>query len=594
VTRRVLHGGLACLALVVFGLLLFIGAIRADPGVVTGRSDLEVLRRWFATGVLSDNVDDPSHLTKTGYLLYLRAALPHAGAEAWENRRFLLLNAGWIFLGVAAAAIALGRRFGPLASLFFLLGILACPPIRDSADHVTSEPVAIGLSLLVAAALVLTRTGTAWPRLLLGVAAGWIALLRPNTGLILLLVAIITAGSGSKRATSVLAILGGFALCLGISWTLPGRPGGGLSRVILWGTADYYWKPDVGGWPVGATPQDTSQLQMAKAKQRWSTFLLGQNGTRRRSLLWRMGHGLLSTEELPNRWLSARYAAADRFARKWWWVIAAAIAGACACAAIAGRNEWRFAPAAILAACLGQSLLLGADPRLDLPFLPLILLGLAAAWPAVGPDRGAIAGALLAAAAVVLFCFRVPDVAAFDFARIQGTGHRIEQALPATAFPPAGAAFVHFRLLQEPPLALGFSVFGNGELLLRREPGDPSPWPASFRAKLGPSGTDRARQRGLDLRIEIEGPDSADAFVYYPVAPPALGGRSSIDGQRAIPSGFGGTTEGGLPVWVTPDPSGTRARSSSVNDGKSVSTRRRKAESIAKFGPNADSVKASA
>ena len=586
-TRRVLYGALACLALLVFGVLLFIGAIRADPGVATGRADFEVLRQWVATGALSDNADDPSHLTKTGYLLYLRAALPHAGAEAWENRRFLLLNAGWIFLGVAAAAIALGRRFGPLASLVFLLGILACPPIRDCADHVTSEPVAIGLSLLVAAALVLAPTGTLWPRMLLGVAAGGIALLRPNTGLVLLLVAIITAGQGPKRATSILATLGGFALCLGMSWTLaratslPGRPGGGLSRVILWGTADYYWKPDVGGWPVGATPQETSRLQMAKAKQRWSAFFLDQNGTRRRSLLWRLGHGLLSAEELPPRWPSAAYAAADRLARKWWWAVAAGIVGAAAGVAIAGRNEWRFAPAAILAACLGQSLLLGADPRLDLPFLPLILLGLAAAWPTARPDRGGIAAVFLGAAAVVLLCIRVPDVAAFDFARIQGPRHRIEQTLPATAFPSAGAAIVHFRLLQEPPLALGFSVFGNGELLVRRAPGDPSPWPASFRAKLGQSGTDRARQQGLDLRIEIEGPESADAFVYYPVAPPALGGRSSIDGQRAIPSGFGGTTEGGLPVWITPDTSEPRARSNSVNDGKSVSTRRRKAESIA-------------
>ena len=99
VTPRVLYGALAFLALVLFGSLLFIGAIRADPGVAAGRADLEVLRQWVASGVLSDNSADPSHLTKAGYLLYLRAALPHAGADEGENRRFLLLNAGWIFLG---------------------------------------------------------------------------------------------------------------------------------------------------------------------------------------------------------------------------------------------------------------------------------------------------------------------------------------------------------------------------------------------------------------------------------------------------------------------------------------------------------------
>ncbi len=135
-TRRVLYGLLASLALVLFGSLLFIGALRADPGVAGGRADLEVLRQWLASGVLSDNSGDPSHLTKVGYLVYLRAALPHAGADQGENRRFLLLNAGWIFLGVASAAIALGRRFGSPASLFFLLGVLACPTVRDCADYV--------------------------------------------------------------------------------------------------------------------------------------------------------------------------------------------------------------------------------------------------------------------------------------------------------------------------------------------------------------------------------------------------------------------------------------------------------------------------
>ncbi|HVQ54647.1 MAG TPA: hypothetical protein VMT25_05685, partial [Thermoanaerobaculia bacterium] len=582
-TPRVLSGTLACLALVLFGSLLFIGATRADPDVAAGRPDLEVLRQWVASGVLSDNSADPSHLTKAGYLLYLRATLPHAGADEGENRRFLLLNAGWILLGVASAAGALGRRFGSPASLFFLLGILACPAVRDCADYVTSEPITIGLSLLVAAVLVAAPSRSVRPAILVGVAAGLIALLRPNTGAVVLLIAFLTASAGPKRMTSILVTTGGFAACLGVLWMLshtthlPLAPlGGESSRVILWGTADYYWKPDVGGWPVGATPQETARLQITKAKQRWSAFLHGPGESRNRSLLWRVGHGLLSTEELPPRWRSARYAAADRLGRKWWWALAAAIVGASAGAAIAGRNEWRFVPAAVLAACIGQSLLFGADPRLNLPFLPLILLGLAAALPTARPDRRAVAGAVLGAAAVVLLCIRVPDVAAFDFARIAGPRHSIEQTIPASAFPPAGSALVHFRLLQEPPLALGFSVFGNGALILRRDPGDTSPWPASFRAALGERGTDLAGRKGLRIRIEIEGSDpSGGAFVYYPVVPPALGGRSAIDGREEIPSGFGETTEGGLPVWITRDTGDPRAKSSSVKAGKSVSTRRR-------------------
>lgn len=41
-----------------------------------------------------------------------------------------------------------------------------------------------------------------------------------------------------------------------------------------------------------------------------------------------------------------------------------------------------------------------------------------------------------------------------------------------------------------------------------------------------------------------------EAFIYYPTVPPLLGGNSTIDGSRVLESGYGGTTSGGIPIWV--------------------------------------------
>ena len=572
------------------GLLLLFGAVRADPGISTGRADLVVLRQWADSGRLSDNPEDPSHLTKPGYLIYLRAVLPHAGADSRENRRFLLLNAAWILLGVAGASAALARRFGPAAALLFLVGILALPTVRDCADHLTNEPLAIGLSLLVAAGIVLTPSERPWVGSLLGGAAGFVALIRPNLGMALLVIAAIAGATRTRRWSSVGAATCGFLVCLGLLG-LVGRKaalalnplGGEISRVVLWGTADYYWKPDVGGWPRGETAAQTTRLQLARARDRWTTLLATRGENRTRSLVWRASHGLLSAEELPGRWRSAAYMSADRLARKWWWALASILVGASFGAAIAGRNAWRFVSATLVLACIGQSLFLGADPRLALSLLPLLMLSLAAALPAAQVSPGALIVALAASLLVAFTCIRMPDVAAFDFALVTGPRGRIEQTVSASALPAGGPASLHFRLLQESPTA-GISVFANDELVLHRDPAESSSWPAVFSTPLSEEVIARGRRDGLRLRIEIEAPASAeDAFLYYPVSPPVLGGRSLVDGQAALPSGFGGRTEGGLPVWITSAPSmpTPRVQRMSRKAGNSATARRRNAASNA-------------
>jgi hypothetical protein len=159
--------------------------------------------------------------------------------------------------------------------------------------------------------------------------------------------------------------------------------------------------------------------------------------------------------------------------------------------------------------------------------------------------------ALAVIVVVLLFVHRVPDVATCDFVLVKGPHRQIAQQVPASAFPERGPSAVHFRLLQEQPCVLGISAYSGGRILLRREPADSSPWPAVFTVPLTERDTAQARREGLELRIETDGPDSSsEAFVYYPVIPPILGGRSSVDGQDHPPSGFGGETVGGLSAWV--------------------------------------------
>jgi hypothetical protein len=63
-------------AIFAFAALLYLrGAARADPGVAAAREDLDLARNWIASGRLSDLAEDPSHLPKPGYLLYLRTVL---------------------------------------------------------------------------------------------------------------------------------------------------------------------------------------------------------------------------------------------------------------------------------------------------------------------------------------------------------------------------------------------------------------------------------------------------------------------------------------------------------------------------------------
>jgi hypothetical protein len=555
-----LETGAALLLFALTAALYAAGAVRADPGIGVARSDLEVLRHWKESGRIEDLAGDPSHLPKSGYLIYLRAMLPHEGTDAGEVRRFLAVNAIAVLCGLGAAALALARRSGPRAAILFLLFGLLYLPARDSADYVGSEPLAIGLALLFFAVLV-----GAWPvgprrAILLGFACAPILLLRPNLGWVLLAASLVAIGSGRlRRLASVAVLLAGFfagsalLILTGRATGLPTNPFAvNTSKAFLWGTADYYWSPDVGGWPVGKTSEESARLQMEKTRERWKELVTRRNADMARLLLWRATHALLSCEELPSRWSDRGYLLADGFLREWWWLAAAGLFGAAVAFGGPGSGEFRFVPLLLLVACIAQGIVFGADPRLSLPFVPLVALSLAASRPGRF-TAGRTAAGLLAAAMLFSAAVAVPDTANSDFAVLRGPGRRLEQVIAASRFPASETATLHLRLVKPDGIGLGLLIKGNGELLYERAPEDFSATPAYLSLVLRGPALSRARLQGLKLEAATFGASrAADAFFYFPATPPVFRPACLMDGSEDLTSGYGGTTRGSVPAWIHP------------------------------------------
>jgi len=541
-----------------YAAILAVGATRASPGIDVAANDLTILQRWQSEGRLTSHPTDSSHLTKPGYIAVLRLLLPSRGASASENRRFLFVNAAFLLAGAGFLGSALARHVGPSSGFFFLAFLVLLLPLRDGADYVGSEAIASGLAMLAAAFWILGRSGgRAWLSAA-GVVGALLTTIRPNVGLLLVALALALGGgelrpkisprtAGLAFGATLVALLALLRAAGDRTHTLEET-----SRTALWGTADYYWRFDVGTWPDDPDPLTSTRLQLAKTTARWRASFRPFTENRARSLEWRAFHGLFSADELPPRWRAPRYLAWDAAVRRWWWLGAVLVVALSAGAAVGGRNAHRWTGLLVVAFVVAQSLAFGADPRLALPALPLAGAGVAAALPSFRRSTRSLAVALAVGALLTWRLARIPDVADYDFALVRGPGQTIEELLPPGRVP-AAPRLLHFRLLQEPPFAAGFVASVDGRVVLRRETGDPSPVPAFFTAALTEDEAQRARRSGLRLTLTTLPAANSDSFVYFPASPPALGLSCQVDGSDRIPSAFFGQTRGGWPVWVTPD-----------------------------------------
>jgi len=533
------------------------GAHSTDPGTGVAAFDFTVVRHWQKTGKLEDHPSG-AHLTKPGYLAYLRVTAPSAGESPAENRRFLFLNALWICLGLGLGAWALSRvRSVWIAAGFLAYGLLHTS-LRDSADYFASEPLSAGAGLAFLASLIALRKPRAAAWGLIGAGAALLYLLRPNLGALCfaLAAALVLARPFPKR-TALAALLSGAAIAVVLLVGLAAVTRQGMrplrsdtSKALLWGTADYYWGPDLGPWPQGSAP-DRTRIELERTGDRWRGLLksLPRSSDAIRSLTWRATHLLLSSEQLPPRWSARSWVLLDAASRQLWWC--AAILGACAAvaAAIGGRGEWRWAPVLILGALIAQALAFGSDPRLALPLIPLLALSLAAALPLVRWSRWSVAGAALTALLFLAALRLVPDSANSDFALVRGPGRVIEQVIPGAKVPDWESVVFHARLLEPEGLRIGWEVSANGRVVATKA-ADGAPSRAFLTFALSRPELSEIRRTGLVLRIRTTGDaSSGDAYVYYPIAPGVLDGVSRVDGDERLPSLWSSGIRGGIPIW---------------------------------------------
>jgi hypothetical protein len=549
---------IALLLLLGFELLLFLsGALAASPGVGLAEPDLAIVREWLAGSELSQTTAGPGHFAKPGYLLVLRLALPSGGAADAEVRRLLVLQSLWVWFGIAIAATALWQKGRPGAALSLSALSLLCVSLRDVNDWIAPESLAVGFAFVFAAALVAASEASRAAAALLGASCALFALIRPNVGAALLLVAIVLFASagrnaGRRAASAILAfvLMTGLLALIAKATGLPVDPRAmSASTPLLFGTMDYAWPPDAAFWPPGATPEERARLEREQARDRWTGFVRRFGPDEARFLAWRLSHPILSAEQFPSRWANPLYASASRSLHRWWWIAGILLGSAAAACAGASRSAWRFVPALLVLILAAQGLLFGAETRYALPFWPLLIVGLLLACPDVRVRRRTgilAAGTTLLLAAVLLW--KVPDAAASEYAVVRRE-QVLRQEVPRSRFRGSEGRVVHLRMLAA-PRSVGFEIGDGRSVLARRVPGESAPYPAYVTFAISGEPLKTARRSGLHLQVRCLGDPAGGGFLYFPVVPGLFGRAATIDGDPRLPSGFGGITRGGFPVWT--------------------------------------------
>jgi len=536
------------------GVLYVATAASAPKQSAYGRWDLEILRHWGATGVLAPLPDLPDHLLKPGYIAYLRAI---GGAHPpFPVRRLCTVNALLAVAAFTLLATALGKarrcRAAAAVAVFFLL----YAPLRDSADDLSSElPAAAGLvACLALLVLALERRQRLFP--LIGVLAAAVALVRPNVGELAVVIGVVVAWESSPgwRRTGLLvaSFLAATALAaaLGRIRDMSLNPFSvEASTPLLWGAADYYWKPDVGAWPNGATTAEKSLAERQDARRIWETKLRRWSPDDRRALLWKLGHAVFASDQLPPRWQPPAYMKYDKAVRGWWWLAAILLLSGTAAVAVGGRGPWRLAPAIVATTIVLQGLVFGADPRFALPLIPAWFIVIVLALPETRPTRPALAAGAIAAAGCLALIAAAPDVTSSDDAVVRGP-EPLSFTVPARAFAGAGErATLHVRFLElSQKFDRGLTIESGGRVIASY-PADPGrPYPPFITAIVEGSLLENARRSGLAVDLRPGGADGP--FFYFPVIAPPWSDPGTVRGNAVIESGFGGTTSGGVPFWV--------------------------------------------
>ena len=547
--------GLLFILLAAIGLALYLWPAVTSPVVLwsDSKTDLEWAKRGLgifrpvpqpATGALD-------HQPKPAYLLFLRGVM-RASPEEEETRVIVIVQSLLLWGAIVGSSLWLARRTSPARALAFMAIAFTFLRLRDASSAVMPEALAVVLMLPLTAAF-LAPPRRVMPFALLGLSTAILFYVRPNCGAAMFLLGIV-ALAADRRGRSLLAFAAGFALLV-VPVALATRPAPrddpfhGLGYQILEASADYYWTPSLGAWPSANSPRETALAEIRLARENWSWTLAGHGADLRRELLWRSLHGLFGTEFYDARWSEPylRLTTASRVISPFFILAAVGIL------LVPWRRNERSATAMgwfLLALILGQSLLLGSNPRYVLPFLPvLFLLAIAAAGPSLftGAGRKLTAIAIFGLGIALLAGAR--HVLNREWGQVESTGVRLVQRISRGSLPRTGPATLHLRIA--PPLpagSAGLEILGPGARVLYTSRDDRARRLPFVTVPLPDWLLEANRQAPIELTLVSTGGYGPTDYLLFPVIPPPWGKGARREGSAALSPATGIFT-GALDWW---------------------------------------------
>ena len=548
--------GTAFAALAFLGLALSLWpAIRA-PVVLWSDSEADMMWAKAGIGVFRPVPQPPSgalgHQPKPAYLLFLRGAM-----RVWpafgETRSVVVTQSLLLWAAIVASSLWLAIRRSPGKALAFMAIAFSFLRLRDASSAVMPEALAVAFLLpLTAAFLAPPRRLTAFA--LLGLSTAVLFYIRPNCGAAMLLLGIAGLLAG-RRGRPLFAFAAGFA-ALVVPFSLATRPAPrddpfhGLAYQALEASADYYWSPSLGAWPSADSPRATALAELERARENWSRTLAGPGVDARRELLWRGLHGLFGAEFYDARW-SEPYRRLSTASRAIFPFLLLAAVGLLLAPWPRDERPARVMGGLLLALIVGQSLLLGSNPRFVLPFLPvLFLLAIAAAGPSL------LAGTRRKLAAAVVFGVFIALLAGaryvldWQWGQIESPGVKLVQRIPRGSLPAAGPATLHLRIASPLPAgSAGLEIFGPGARLLYTSREDHERGRPFVTVPLPDWLLEANRQGPVELSLVSTGSYGLTDYLLFPVIPPPWGKGARREGSAAL-SPATGIFAGALDWWA--------------------------------------------
>jgi hypothetical protein len=545
------------LSLAVLGLFLYLWPALRAPVVLW--SDSEIDLKWAREGVglwtpLTKEEGRVLHPLKPGYILYLRLAsrtIPKVG----EERSAVIVQSVLLWLSIAATSLALGRRRDAETGIALYVALILFLPLRNSASAVMSEAIsaALLLPLIAVAAIGPPRTPKGIGALALGLAM--LVSIRPNVGAIGFLVAatLYLVRTEFRHGLILVTFFSGLVLA---GWLIQrplagGRTAAGAADALVFGSAQYYWRPEIGDWPEASEKSFFRDPRTRRAIENWRKTIARSGPDARREIAWRAFHGLFGQEFYDTRW-SRSYATVDVT-----WRIAAPLLVLAACALLlmaslrGPERATGLAGLLLLVLLVAQNLALGSHPRFVLPFLPvLLLLGALVARPLT---RASVPRRVMAAAAFLLLLGVTAanaSVLDWQWGKIESAGVRIRQRIPKGALPAEEPATLHVRIASPVvPSPAHFMVLGPEKTVLYTSENDADRRAPAITAPLPQALLDANAAGAVEIEVVTFGFFGEFQYLLFPVIPPPWRARAFRKGSDAL-SPSTGIRSGALDWWA--------------------------------------------